>query len=477
MGCHQETVVSCNLVKIDLDSLDASTVAFMGATLDFLDQPGDNTYTFSSEDGAEASFTVDLDLGAVWGHAQLADGRDFIIEPDLDNCEGCHVVIEEDQGAFPHDLAETPPPPSGEKTRSNAALLDMGKTDSTTLVTYSIMLCYTPEVKAAVDDVRLMAEQVIATTNQGYINSEIPLRAVLHCIEETNEPESAFTLDNRDQGRLGYFRQYKDGGNSLRGSADAAVLIVKDAQGVCGVGYKLRDASNYTFGHELGHNMGLDHDKYADVTRNTPYSQGYHLPGTRYRTILAYSHGDHRLRANHYSNPRVNFKDVPTGDAETADAASRMTEIRFVIGAIGDESETCTTLPAPTTTSAPTTTQAPTTIPVPTTTQAPKTTPPTITANCTDDGSYFMPGTFLIQNDRDSRVMADNTFVKTVLQKRIVGDLTQEWKAAPLCNGASSYSTLPLAAGWSRDQRTPGPPELWTSGRTIGRARLSKQKT
>merc|ERR1712045_818514 len=208
--CQQETVVSCNLVKIDLDSLDASTVAFMGATLNFLDQPGKNTFTFSSEDGAEASFTVDLDLGAVWGHAQLADGRDFIIEPDLDNCDGCHVVIEED----------------------HAALLDMGKTDSTTLVTYSIMLYYTPEVKAAVDDVRLMADQVIATTNQGYINSEIPLRAVLHCIEETNEPESAFTLDNRDQGRLGYFRQYKNGGNSLRGSADAAVLIVKNAQGV-----------------------------------------------------------------------------------------------------------------------------------------------------------------------------------------------------------------------------------------------------
>merc|ERR1711928_14730 len=78
-----------------------------------------------------------------------------------------------------------------------------------------------------------------------------------------------------------------------------------------------------------------------------------------YRTILAYRHGDHRLRANHYSNPRVNFKDVPTGDAETADAARRMTEIRFVIGAIGDESETCTTLPALTTTTT-TTTPAPT---------------------------------------------------------------------------------------------------------------------
>merc|ERR1712088_52078 len=386
--CQQETVMSCDLVQVEIAALQDSTLVLMGATLDFLDQPGSNTFAFSSEEGDEATFSVDTDLGAVWGHAQLADGRDFIIEPSLDNCAGCHVVIEENQDAFPHDLAETPPPPSGEETRSNAALLDMGKNDQTTLVTYSIMLYYTPEVKAAVDDIRLMADQVIATTNQGYINSEIPLRAVLHCIEETKEPESAFTLDNRDQGRLGYFRQYKDGGNNLRGSADAAVLIVKDAQGVCGVGYKLRDASNYddwmvsltelscalggyTFGHELGHNTGLDHDKYADVTRNTPYSQGYHLPGTRYRTILAYSHGDHRLRANHYSNPRVNFKDVPTGDAETADAARRMTEIRFVIGAIGDESDTCTTLPAPTTP------------------------PPTITANCTDDGSYFVPGTFL----------------------------------------------------------------------------------
>merc|ERR550532_2052568 len=468
--CQQETVMSCDLVQVDIAALQDSTLVLMGATLDFLDQPGSNTFAFSSEDGDEATFSVDTDLGAVWGHAQLADGRDFIIEPNLDECDGCHVVIEENQDAFPHDLAETPPPLSGEETRSNAALLDMGKTDQTTLVTYSIMLYYTPEVKADVDDIRLMADQVIATTNQGYINSEIPLRAVLHCIEETKEPESAFTLDNRDQGRLGYFRQYKDGGNNLRGSADAAVLIVKDAQGVCGVGYKLRDASNYddwmvsltelscalggyTFGHELGHNMGLDHDKYADVTRNTPYSQGYHLPGTRYRTILAYSHGDHRLRANHYSNPRVNFQDVATGDAETADAARRMTEIRFVIGAIGDESETCTTLSAPTTTPSPTTT-----------TPAP-TTPPTTTVNCTDDGSNILYDAFIIQNDRDAQVMADDGFGTTILQERLQGELTQEWMAAPLCNGAVkviNVGTGRLMVSGPKDTWTSGPMDQWT---------------
>ena len=95
--------------------------------------------------------------------------------------------------------------------------------------------------------------------------------------------------------------------------------------------------------------MGLDHDKYEVVKssrgRITPYSQGYHLPGTKYRTILAYNRRaqeGNRQRINHYSNPDVKFQDVPTGSDE-ADSARRMTDVRFVIAAIGDETETCTT--------------------------------------------------------------------------------------------------------------------------------------
>jgi len=105
----------------------------------------------------------------------------------------------------------------------------------------------------------------------------------------------------------------------------------------------------YTFGHEIGHNMGLDHDKYEVVKssrgRITPYSQGYHIPGTKFRTILAYNRRaqeGNRQRINHYSNPDVKFQDVPTGSNE-ADAARRITEVRFVIATIGDESQACTT--------------------------------------------------------------------------------------------------------------------------------------
>merc|ERR1719150_2906746 len=315
--CQQDTVMSCDLVQIDVASLHNSTLDFRGTTLNFLDQPGENTFTFSSEDGDEATFTVDAELGAVWGHAQLADGRDFIIEPNLDSCDGCHGVIEENEEEFPEDNALLPPPEDAEArsnsewTRAASDLLEMGKTDKTTVVTYTIKLYYTPEVRDAVDDIRTMADQVIATTNQGYINSKIPLRASLHCLEETEEPESYFTSIS-DSYALTLFTHYKrghnDNGNNLRGSADAAVLIVKNA-GVCGIAWVLTDTSDYarkmtsmtklscalgryTFGHELGHNMGLDHDKYEDPVkrpRGSPYSQGYHLPGTKYRTILATS--------------------------------------------------------------------------------------------------------------------------------------------------------------------------------------------
>ena len=363
--CQQDTVMSCHLVQVDIASLHNSTLVFNDTTLDFLDQPGTNTFTFSSEDGDEATFTVDTELGAVWGHAQLADGRDFVIEPNLDICNGCHVVIEEDIDAFPHDQSVTLPAYDVE-TRSNSALtrsaalalLEKGKTDKTTLVTYTIKVYVTSELKESTPDIRTVVEQLIATTNQGYINSKIPLRASLHCLEEiTDMSEDDFTHD-RD---LGHFRKYRGGGNTLRGSADAAVLLVKHIDGICGVGYTIAHPwgsenamvsmtrldcalGGFTFAHELGHNFGNDHDKYESGKPYKPYSQGYHIKGTKFRTIMAYKRSEkpkNTQQINYYSNPNVKIKKARTGKKGKADAARMITEVRFVIAANGDESETC----------------------------------------------------------------------------------------------------------------------------------------
>merc|ERR1719312_577038 len=225
--CEEDTVLSCDLVQVDIASLYTSTLVFNGTTLNFLDQPGDNSFTFSSEDGDEATFTVNTELGTVWGHVQLADCRAFIIEPSLNNCKGCHVVIEEDLDAFPHDQAQAVPMQEDAEKRSNSArtrttsaLLDMGKTDTTTVVYYTIKLYYTPEVREylrengtklptvggkVVTTVQDMARLVIDITNQGYMNSKIPIRAVLHCLEETKVNEAFFTSTPKP---LDTFRDY-----------------------------------------------------------------------------------------------------------------------------------------------------------------------------------------------------------------------------------------------------------------------------
>ena len=90
---------------------------------------------------------------------------------------------------------------------------------------------------------------------------------------------------------LTVFRNYKGTGvagvTKLRGSADAAVLLVKKFN-VCGIGYmrgwnglpvsatqKGCSLGYYTVGHELGHNMGALHDKLQGA--NTYYSVYEHF--------------------------------------------------------------------------------------------------------------------------------------------------------------------------------------------------------
>merc|ERR1739836_140654 len=80
---------------------------------------------------------------------------------------------------FGADEVVTLPPTSKQNRRTTAS-------DNTTIVTYTVMFYYTPEVATTTYDIPGFIDQIIAETNQGYINSMMPVRVAKFCMEEAS---------------------------------------------------------------------------------------------------------------------------------------------------------------------------------------------------------------------------------------------------------------------------------------------------
>ncbi|MEI5098412.1 zinc-dependent metalloprotease family protein [Streptomyces sp. PmtG] len=89
----------------------------------------------------------------------------------------------------------------------------------------------------------------------------------------------------------------------------------------------------YNFGHEVGHNLGLWHDR-ATLDQQaggadyrpylaTPYSTGYVSPNREFHTLMAYASacGQPCTAVNQYSNTENTMNRQPLGDAHNNNAA------------------------------------------------------------------------------------------------------------------------------------------------------------
>ena len=355
--CKGDDVLSCVLADVDLSAFDDEILILPGGVevtkengiqepLSRSEVAGQTKSVAYSGQGSEALFTIGR--GRVMGNVEYEDGSNFVLEP-CKNFEGCHVWKKEDTAQmFEEEAVEVE---SNEwsliSSQAKKDFIQKGKDDDKTVVDYTIKFYYTREFAEATDDIEIYFDKVLSETNQGYINTKIPVRIRMFCIEATTLRD-----EKKISTQLNKFANYKGSAEALRGSADAAALLVMKTSH-CGGGFidswddgntltvqKKRCAIGYfTMGHELAHNFGGKHDR-KHSSHNSHYSfghGGYIKP--RYRTIMAYPKKGYK-RVNYYTSPDVFYKGVVTG-SDTEDNARVIKENRFGFAGVGDESGTC----------------------------------------------------------------------------------------------------------------------------------------
>ena len=201
------------------------------------------------------------------------------------------------------------------------------------------MVVYTPLAKhreggrAAIE---ALIDLFVAETNQAYENSGVIHRVRLVLREEVDYFEE---VEGNHLGRLaGDSDGYMDHIHDLRDlyAADIVHLVV-GRHNYCGAAagvpsvYALtvNVCGGITFAHELGHNMGLNHDRYEVGVPLRGANYGYvnqrafepDAPGSsRWRTIMAYNdqcHEDEVVigcpRVSYFSNPEKTYNGDPMG--------------------------------------------------------------------------------------------------------------------------------------------------------------------
>lgn len=340
------------------------------------------------------------------GHATLAvDGMSIsatIMLPGalyhvVDMGQNVHFVK---QTILNNPMPEEPPviePPIAPEGPEASPMIDDGSI-------IDVMVLYTPAARiryGGETGILSLIDLAVTETNQIYAASQINTRLRLVHTSEVNYVEAA-TLGT-DLSRL---RSKTDGimdeVHDLRDihKADLVSMIVENYTS-CGVASQMTSSTlstgfenrafsvvastcatgYYSFGHELAHNMGSDHDHADGSSGVYPYSYGYWAPDNSFRTVMAYDCPTQYgcLRVPYFSNPNVSYNGYPTGISDYADNARSINEVRQIVANFRDSTASLTSSPTPiaASTDTPTFTPISTSTPTstPTSTSTPSSTP------------------------------------------------------------------------------------------------------
>ncbi|MBF0508779.1 MAG: hypothetical protein HQK57_07625 [Deltaproteobacteria bacterium] len=256
---------------------------------------------------------------------------------------GVHAIHEINQSAFPPELPPIPvySPPKAVDSPPKASVRNSAQPDDGSRI--DVMVLYTPAALTGAGSTAAMNSTIslaIAETNQGYANSGVTQRVRLVHTEQVTYDETSFDWSTTLNRLTGTSDGFMDNIHAIRDTygADEVVLLVEDT-GFCGLAWLMTTLDNsfkthafavvsrtcatgyYSFAHEMGHNMGCNHDRTnASGGQLYSYSFGYQEPSGAFRTIMAYQNGciGSCPRINYWSNPDVSYTGLPTGVLYTA---------------------------------------------------------------------------------------------------------------------------------------------------------------
>ncbi len=248
---------------------------------------------------------------------------------------GLHAINQIDQSKFKNEKQPIKP-----ELKPGQPLHDGCSTDQGNII--DVMVVYTAAARTGAGGTAAMESTInlaVAEANQAYQNSQITQRLRLVHTEEVNYTESgdiSTDLDRLHNGSDGFMDNVPGLRNTY--AADEVSLITENGGGYCGLGYMMSNVSisfaeyaycvvardcatgYFSFVHELGHNMGADHDC-VNANSAGPFSfnrdwintsPSSHV--TPWRTIMSYpTQPVATTRIQYFSNPGIKYGNDPMG--------------------------------------------------------------------------------------------------------------------------------------------------------------------
>lgn len=288
--------------------------------------------------------------------------------------DGLHALIEVDEAAFPPDhpsdyeafleaygqrdrdaaIPSTPEPHqhdthqhgSAHPSHRHEASHESPAGARQAAASIGVVVAYTPTATTEAGGtaaIEALAQLAVDETNTAYTASGILASlSLVHIYETTDDNSSSFGTDLNDFTIEGGSNTKFDGIEGLRDTfgGDFAVLL-RGSGGSCGPAWVGSDSSlafsvtawncatgNYTFGHEIGHNIGARHHTANDPTE-TPFVYGHgYIDGPNDFGTIMHSRsnsdacaGNFCTRIQRFSAPDKPFNGNPTGDEELRNVA------------------------------------------------------------------------------------------------------------------------------------------------------------